>query len=174
MIKSYILSCITCALANKFDIKKTVPETSRSLGPDRPRQYIYCDLIPMHRGVFSYILFCLDAYSHLCNSCQRQDSSLHPSRFPVSYCLDRLARSNLPALLQDVPQNSVTQHGWRGLILLGRGKQLLYMGQEFAPSGTEVFRNHLKFPAIFTKKKGRMAWWDQTQFLWITIPVLYP
>jgi hypothetical protein len=43
-----------------------------------------------------------------------------------------------------------------GLILLGRGKRLLYMGREFAPSGTEVFRNHRKFPAIFTMKKGRM------------------
>ncbi len=63
MIKSYIQSCVTCALSNKFDIKKTVPETSRSLVSDRPRQYIYCDLIPMYRGVFSYILFCLDAYS---------------------------------------------------------------------------------------------------------------
>ncbi len=41
-----------------------------------------------------------------------------------------------------------------GLILLGRGKRLLYMGREFAPSGTEVFRNHRKFPAIFTMKKG--------------------
>jgi hypothetical protein len=63
LIKSYIQSCVTCALFNKFDIKKIVPETSRSLVPDRPRQYIYCDLIPMYRGVFSYILFCLDAYS---------------------------------------------------------------------------------------------------------------
>jgi hypothetical protein len=43
-----------------------------------------------------------------------------------------------------------------GLILLGRGKRLLYMGREFAPSGTEVFRNHRKFPAIFTMKKERM------------------
>ncbi len=42
-----------------------------------------------------------------------------------------------------------------GLILLGRGKRLLYMGREFAPSGTEVFRNRRKFPAIFTMKKGR-------------------
>ncbi len=41
------------------------------------------------------------------------------------------------------------------LILLYRGKLLLYMGREFAPSGTEVFRNHRKFPAIFTMKKGR-------------------
>ncbi len=40
-------------------------------------------------------------------------------------------------------------------ILLGRGKRLIYMGREFAPSGTEVFRNHRKFPAIFTMKKGR-------------------
>jgi hypothetical protein len=42
-----------------------------------------------------------------------------------------------------------------GIILLGRGKRLLYMGREFAPSGTEVFRNHWKFSAIFTMKKGR-------------------
>ncbi len=28
------------------------------------------------------------------------------------------------------------------------------MGREFAPSGTEVFCNHRKFPAIFTMKKG--------------------
>ena len=41
------------------------------------------------------------------------------------------------------------------LILLYRGKRLLYMGREFAPSGTKVFRNHRKFPAIFTMKKGR-------------------
>ncbi len=43
------------------------------------------------------------------------------------------------------------------LILLYRGKQLIYMGREFAPSGTEVFRNHRKFPAIFTMKKGRIC-----------------
>jgi len=41
------------------------------------------------------------------------------------------------------------------LILLYRGKRLLYMGRVFAPSGTEVFRNHRKFPAIFAMKKGR-------------------
>ena len=62
-VKSYVQSCVTCALSHKFDIKKTVPETSRSLVPNRPRQYIYCDLIPMYAGIFSYILFCLDAYS---------------------------------------------------------------------------------------------------------------
>ncbi len=28
------------------------------------------------------------------------------------------------------------------------------MGRVFAPSGTEVFRNHRKFPAIFAMKKG--------------------
>ena len=63
MIKSYIQSCVTCALSHKFDIKRTAPETKRSLQPNRPRQYIYCDLIPMYAGIFSYILFCLDAYS---------------------------------------------------------------------------------------------------------------
>ncbi len=60
------------------------------------------------------------------------------------------------------------------LILLYRGKLLLYMGREFAPSGTEVFRNHRKFQAIFTMKREEEAWWDRTQYLWITIPVLYP
>ena len=63
LIKAYVQSCVTCALAHKFDIKKAVPETARSLQPERPRQYIYCDLIPMYSGTFSYILFCLDAYS---------------------------------------------------------------------------------------------------------------
>jgi hypothetical protein len=43
------------------------------------------------------------------------------------------------------------------LILLYRGKLLLYMGREFAPSGSEVFRNHRKFPAIFTMKKRKMT-----------------
>ncbi len=33
------------------------------------------------------------------------------------------------------------------LILLYKGKRLLYMGREFTPSVTEVFRNHRKFPA---------------------------
>ncbi len=51
MIKSYIQSCVTCALSNKFDIKKTVPETSRSLVPDRPRQYIYCDQYYKHMTI---------------------------------------------------------------------------------------------------------------------------
>jgi hypothetical protein len=63
MIKNYVQSCVTCALAHKFDIKKTSPETNRSLQPNRPRQHIYCDLIPMFKGTYSYILFCLDAYS---------------------------------------------------------------------------------------------------------------
>jgi hypothetical protein len=63
IIKSYCKSCVTCALATKHDIKKTLPSTERSLQPTRPRQYIYCDLIPMYPGSLSYILFCLDAYS---------------------------------------------------------------------------------------------------------------
>jgi hypothetical protein len=81
-------------------------------------------------------------------------------RYPPSKAsIERTANfETKPAtLLQDVPQNSATQHGGAGLILLGRGKRLLYMGREFAPSGTEVFRNHRKFPAIFTMKKGRMC-----------------
>jgi hypothetical protein len=73
----------------------------------------------------------------------------------LGYCY-KAASIKLFTLLQDVPQNSATQHGGAGLILLGRGKRLLYMGREFAPSGTEVFRNHRKSPAIFTMKKGRM------------------
>ncbi len=56
-------ACVTCALAHKFDIHKGTPSTNRSLEPTRPRQYIYCDLIPMNKGSMSYMLFCLDAYS---------------------------------------------------------------------------------------------------------------
>jgi len=63
MIQSYVQACVTCAMAHKYDIKKAHPETNRSLQPQRPRQYLYCDLIPMPGRVFSYILFCLDAYS---------------------------------------------------------------------------------------------------------------
>ena len=63
LIKSYCESCVTCALATKHDIRKVLPSTERSLQPTRPRQYIYCDLIPMYQGALSCILFCLDAYS---------------------------------------------------------------------------------------------------------------
>ena len=63
LIKSYIRSCTTCTFASKYDVKKVILETERSLQPTRPRQYIYCNLIPMFRGTLSYILFCLDAYS---------------------------------------------------------------------------------------------------------------
>ena len=49
-IKSYVQACVTCALAQKFDIHKATPETSRTLEPTRPRQYLYCDVIPMQKG----------------------------------------------------------------------------------------------------------------------------
>ena len=62
-IKSYCDSCVTCALATKHDIRKVLPSTERTLQPTRPRQYLYCDLIPMGPGPMSFILFCLDAYS---------------------------------------------------------------------------------------------------------------
>ena len=63
MISSYVQACVSCALAQKYDLKKVIPETQRSLRPTRPRQYMYCDLIPMPGRVYTYILFCLDAYS---------------------------------------------------------------------------------------------------------------
>ena len=64
-IKSYVQACLTCALSHKFDIHKGTPETKRSLEPNRPRQYLYCDILPMLQstGAMSQILFCLDAYS---------------------------------------------------------------------------------------------------------------
>ena len=62
-IKAYVRSCITCSYAGKYDLRKVRPSTSRTLRPARPRQHMYCDLIPMPKGQFSYILFCLDAYS---------------------------------------------------------------------------------------------------------------
>ncbi len=37
---------------------------------------------------------------------------------------------------------------------IGENDCFIWAG-EFAPSGSEVFRNHRKFPAIFTMKKGR-------------------
>jgi dUTP pyrophosphatase len=62
-IKLYTEACTTCALANKYDIKKVTPSVNRTLKPKRPRQHLYADLIPMFKGTFSYILFALDAYS---------------------------------------------------------------------------------------------------------------
>jgi hypothetical protein len=63
LIKKYVESCTTCALATKYDIKKITPSVDRTMKPTRPRQYLYADLIPMFKGTFSYILFALDAYS---------------------------------------------------------------------------------------------------------------
>jgi hypothetical protein len=62
LIKKYVESCTTCALATKYDIKKITPSVDRTMKPTRPRQYLYADLIPMFKGTFSYILFALDAY----------------------------------------------------------------------------------------------------------------
>ena len=72
-------------------------------------------------------------------------------RYPPSKAsIERTANfETKPAtLLQDVPQNSATQHGGAGLILLGRGKRLLYMGREFAPSSTEVFLSSTPRPRL--------------------------
>jgi hypothetical protein len=63
LIKQYVTACTTCALANKYDIKKVVSSVERTMKPSRPRQHLYADLIPMFKGTFSYILFALDAYS---------------------------------------------------------------------------------------------------------------
>ena len=64
LIKSYVQACVTCALSHKFDIHKGTPATKRSLEPVRPRQYMYCDILPMQSaGAMNHILFCLDAYS---------------------------------------------------------------------------------------------------------------
>jgi len=63
LCKDYVRSCITCVFAGKYDMKKVKTSTNRTLKPTRPRQHLYCDLIPMPKTQFSYILFCLDAYS---------------------------------------------------------------------------------------------------------------
>jgi len=75
MISSYVQACVTCAIAHKYDIKLATPETSRSLQPLRPRQYLYCDLIPMPGRVYTYILFCLDAYSQFVYALTLKDKS---------------------------------------------------------------------------------------------------
>jgi hypothetical protein len=62
-IKLYCEACTTCALANKYDIRKVTPAVERTMKPTRPRQHLYADLIPMFKGTFSYVLFALDAYS---------------------------------------------------------------------------------------------------------------
>ena len=75
MITSYVQACVTCAIAHKYDIKLATPETSRSLQPIRPRQYLYCDLIPMPGRMYTYILFCLDAYSQFVYALTLKDKS---------------------------------------------------------------------------------------------------
>jgi len=75
MISSYVQACVTCAIAHKYDIKLATPETNRSLQPVRPRQYLYCDLIPMPGRVYTYILFCLDAYSQFVYALTLKDKS---------------------------------------------------------------------------------------------------
>lgn len=62
-IKDFVNSCTTCLFANKFDQKKVLTSSDRTLKPIRPRQYLYADLIPMFKGTFTYILFVLDAFS---------------------------------------------------------------------------------------------------------------
>jgi dUTPase len=63
LIKNYVEACSTCELANKYDIKKITPSVARTMKPSRPRQHLYADLLPVHKGKFSYMLFALDAYS---------------------------------------------------------------------------------------------------------------
>jgi dUTPase len=74
-IKDYVHSCITCSYAGKYDLRKVRPSTVRTLRPTRPRQHMYCDLIPMPKGQFSYILFCLDAYSQYVYAVPLRDKS---------------------------------------------------------------------------------------------------
>jgi hypothetical protein len=63
LIRVHVRSCITCAFAGKYDIRKAAPSADRTLQPTHPRQYLYCDVLPMPKGQFGYILFGLDAYS---------------------------------------------------------------------------------------------------------------
>jgi hypothetical protein len=43
--------------------------------PTKPRQCLYADLIPMYKGQYSYILFCLDAYSQYVYAIPIKDKS---------------------------------------------------------------------------------------------------
>jgi Integrase core domain len=60
---------------HKQDLKKSVTSAERTLQPTRPRQHLYCDLIPMPKGQYSYILFCLDAYSQYVYALPLKDKS---------------------------------------------------------------------------------------------------
>jgi hypothetical protein len=55
LIKEYIRSCITCVHAGKYDLRKVVPSPDRTLQPTRPRQHLYCDVLPMPKGQYTYI-----------------------------------------------------------------------------------------------------------------------
>jgi RNase H-like domain found in reverse transcriptase/Reverse transcriptase (RNA-dependent DNA polymerase)/Integrase zinc binding domain len=76
LIRDYVRSCITCNYAGKYDMKKVVPSSDRTLQPTRPRQHLYCDVLPMPKTAqFSYILFCLDAYSQFIYTLPLKDKS---------------------------------------------------------------------------------------------------
>jgi Integrase zinc binding domain len=75
MIRDYVQACLTCKYAHKQDLKKSVPSAERTLQPTRPQQHLYCALIPMPKGQYSYILFCLDAYSQYVYALPLKDKS---------------------------------------------------------------------------------------------------
>ena len=60
MCKDYVKSCLTCAYAGKYDLKKVKSSTERTLKPSRPRQHLYCDLIPITHAkgrIFVYFIW---------------------------------------------------------------------------------------------------------------------
>jgi Integrase zinc binding domain len=75
LITDYVQACLTCKYAHIQDLKKSVPSAERIRQPTRPRQHLYCDLIPMPKGQYSYILFCLDAYSQYVYALPLKDKS---------------------------------------------------------------------------------------------------
>jgi hypothetical protein len=62
-IKEYVRNCMTCSMAGKIDVFKVASGNMRTMNPDGPRQCLYVDLLPCPKGKFSFILFCVDAYS---------------------------------------------------------------------------------------------------------------
>jgi hypothetical protein len=53
LIRVHVQSFITWAFAGKYDICKAVPSADRTLQPKHPREYLYCDVLPIPKGQFA-------------------------------------------------------------------------------------------------------------------------
>ncbi len=60
-IREYVRSCMTCNLAGKIDLKKIQSGDARTMNPTGPCQCMYADILYCPKGIYSFILFFVDA-----------------------------------------------------------------------------------------------------------------